>query len=139
MSDSNIAVIRKYWQGFNDHNLTVWDEVCTDDFINHDPGLPTPDVNLTVIKQTIGAMLAAFPDMQSSEDDIVADGDKVAVRRTMRGTHKGDFMGIPASGKSVAFSGVWLAHMSGGKLKEQWVYFDVMGLLRQLGAIPEPG
>ncbi len=136
MSNQNIAAVRKYWNGFNDHNLAVWDEVCASDFVNHDPGLPTPDADLQTIKQTIGAMLAAFPDMTSSEDDIIADGDKIAVKRTMRGTHKGDFMGIPATGKSIAFSGIWLAHLAEGKIKEQWVYFNAMGLLRQLGAMP---
>lgn len=87
------------------------------------------------VKQTIQAMQAAFPDMSSTEEDIIAEGDKVVVRRTLRGTHKGDFMGIPASGKPINVSGVWLAHLTGGKIKEQWVYFDVMGMLRQIGAM----
>ena len=69
---------------------------------------------------------------------MVAAGDKVVVRRTLRGTHKGEFMGVAATGKEMAFSGVWLAHLSDGKLKEQWVYFDTLGLLRQMGAIPAP-
>ena len=137
-TEQNIAAVRRFWEGFNAHNLNVWDEVCTTDFINHDPGLPTPDADLPTLKQTIGGLLAAFPDMTSSEEDLIAAGDKVVVRRTLRGTHKGEFMGVAATGKEMAFTGVWLAHLSDGKLKEQWVYFDTLGLLRQMGAIPAP-
>ena len=136
MSDQNIAAVRKFWKGFNDHNLDIWDEVCTADFINHDPGLPTPDADLTTVKHSIRAMQTAFPDMSATEQDLIVDGDKVVVRRALRGTHQGDFMGIPPTGKPIDVSGVWLAHLTGGKIKEQWVYFDAMGMLRQIGAMP---
>ena len=139
MSQQNIATIRRFWAGFNAHDLNVWDELCTDDFINYDPGLPTPEADLKTIKQSINAMQTAFPDMSASENDLLADGDKVAVHMTLTGTHKGEFMGVPASGKAVEFSGVWLAHFKSGKIKKQWVYFNAMGLLMQIGAIPAPG
>jgi ketosteroid isomerase-like protein len=135
----NIAAVRRFWQGFDMHDLDIWDEVCTPDFINHDAGLPTPDADLPTIKRTIAQLLlAAFPDMQSTELDLLADGDKVATRRLMRGTHQGEFMGIAPTGKEITFAGVWLAHLKGGKLKEQWVYFDTLGLLQQVGAVPTP-
>lgn len=137
--DTNIRVVRRFWEGFNAHNLDLWDEVCAANFVNHDPGLPTPDADLSTIKQTIGGLLAAFPDMHSSEEDLIADGQTVVVRRTMRGTHRGEFMGVAATGKSVAFSGMWLAHVDGGRLQEQWVSFDALGLLRQIGALLKTG
>ena len=136
MNEQNITALRRFWEGFNAHNLDIWDEVCAPDFINHDPGLPVPDADLATLKNVIGGMLAAFPDMTSTEDDVIAAGDKVAVRRTLSGTHKGEFMGVPATGKKVAFEGVWLAHFENGKYKEMWVYFDVLRLLRGIGAIP---
>jgi predicted ester cyclase len=95
--------------------------------------------DLPTIKQAIGGLLAAFPDMQSSEEDLIADGESVVVRRTMRGTHLGEFMGIAPTARAVTFTGIWLAGLSGGRLQEQWVNFDVLGLLHQLGAMPEPG
>ena len=137
-TEENTAAVRRFWEGFDAHNLDVWDEVCTTDFINHDPGLPTPDADLATIKQTIGGLQAAFPDMRSVEDDLIAAGDKVVTRRTLRGTHKGEFMGVLATGKEVAFTGAWIAYLSKGKIKEQWVYFDALGLLQQIGAIPAP-
>jgi predicted ester cyclase len=74
--------------------------------------------------------------MRSSEDDLLAADDRVAVRRTMRGTHQGGFMGVGPTGTEVTFGGIWLARLRGGKLEEQWVYFDALGLLRQIGALP---
>jgi predicted ester cyclase len=135
----NIAAVQRFWEGFNAHNLEVWDEVCSPDFINHDPGLPTPEADLATIKQTIGGLLAAFPDMGSSEEDLMVEGNKVMVRRILRGRHSGAFMGIAPTDKEVVVGGVWIAHLSGGQIKEQWVYFDALGLLRQIGGISETG
>src|SRR5712692_3321062 len=137
--ETNVAAVRRFWDGFNAHNLAVWDEVCAATFINHDPGLPTPDADLPTIKQTIGGLIAAFPDIQSSEEDLVADGDTGVVRRTVRGTQQSAFMGIAPTGNVMTFEGICLARLNGGRLQEQWVSFDALGLLRQLGAIPEPG
>ncbi len=134
--ETNVAAVRRFWDGFNAHTLAVWDEVCAATFVNHDPGLPTPDADLPTIKQAIGGLLAAFPDMQSSEDDLIADGEAVVVRRTMRGTHQGEFMGIGPTGRAVTFTGIWLTRLNDGRLHEQWVSFDALGLLRQLGVIP---
>ena len=129
----DMATIRRFWEGFNSHNLDIWDEVCAPGFINHDPGLPTPDADLATIKQTIAnLMFGAFPDLQAIEQDLFADGDKVVTRRILRGTHRGEFMGIAPTGKEVSAGGVWLSHLSDGKIKEQWVYFDALGLLHQV-------
>jgi ketosteroid isomerase-like protein len=139
-TSGNVSAIRRFWQGFNTHNLDIWDEVCAPAFINHDPGLPTPDADLPTIKQTIaGLLFGAFPDLQAVEQDLIAEGDKVATRLLMHGTHQGEFMGIAPTGKPVTFAGVWLAHLSGGQITEQWVYFDALGLLQQVGAVPAPG
>ena len=132
---ANIAAVQRFWQGFNPHNLDIWDEVCAPDFINHDPGLPTPEADLATIKQTIAQlMFGAFPDMQSIEQELIVDGDTVVTHRILRGTHRGEFMGVAPTGKEVTAGGVWLSHFSNGKIKEQWVYFDALGMLQQVGA-----
>ncbi len=66
-------------------------------------------------------------------------GNRVVVRRTVRGTHQGEWLGIAPTGKPVTFTGIWIARLTDGNLEEQWVNFDALGLLQQLGAIPEPG
>jgi predicted ester cyclase len=138
-TEENKATVRRYWEGFNAHNLDVWDEVCTPNHINHDPSLPTPDADLQTIKQIIGGLQAAFPDLNSSEEDLISEGDKIVVRRTFRGTHKGEFMGVAASGNEVSFTGIFIDRLTGGKIEEQWAVFDALGLLQQIGAVPPPG
>lgn len=135
----NVAAVRRFWEGFNTHNLDLWDEVCAPAFINHDSSLPTPDADLSSIKQTIQTLLlTAFPDMQSEEQDLVAQGDKVVVRRIWRGTHRGELMGLAPTGKAVSCTGMALSQLREGKLVEQWVNFDLMSLLQQVGALPAP-
>ncbi len=138
MSEANITTVHKFWDAFNAHNLDGWDEICAPNFINHDPGLPTPEADLPTIKQTIGGLQAAFPDIRSDEEDIISQGDKVVVRRTFRGTHKGEFMGVAPSDKEVSFTGIFIAQLRGGRIEEQWVNFDALGMLQQIGAIPSP-
>ena len=137
-AEENKGTIRRFWEGFNAHNLDVWDEVCTANFLNHDPGLPTPHADLPTLKQSIGGLLAAFPDMRSSEEDLIAEGNKVVVRRIFRGTHQGPFMGVDPTDKEVVFTATFTAHLNGGKIEEQWVNFDALGLLRQIDGIPAP-
>ncbi len=64
--------------------------------------------------------------------------NQIVVRRTFRGTHKGEFMGVAASGKQVTFSGIFVDRLTGGKIEEQWVVFDAMGLMQQIGGLPAP-
>ena len=137
--EENKAAVRRYWEGFNAHNLEVWDEVCTPNYINHDPNLPVPDADLKTIKEIIGGLQAAFPDLNSEEEDLISEGDKIVVRRTFRGTHKGEFMGVPASGNEVTFGGIFIDRCAGGKIAEQWVVFDALGLMQQIGGVPTPG
>ena len=138
--EENIAAVRRYWEGFNAHNLNIWDEVCTPDHMNHDPALPTPHADLQTIKQTISQMFfPALPDLTSSEDDLIATGDKIVVRRTFRGTHTGELMGGAPTGKAVTFTGIFIDRLVGGKIAEQWVVFDALSLLQQTGVVSVPG
>lgn len=86
----------------------------------------------------IGAFLDAFPDSRFTVEDVVAEGEHVAVRHTFRGTHRGEFEGVPATGRRVAVSGIELLRFEGGKIAEAWLNADFLGLMQQLGAIPEP-
>ena len=135
-TEENKAVIHQFWDGFNAHNLDAWDAICTSNFVNHDPGLPTPDADLPTLKQTLGGLLAAFPDLHSSEEEMVAEGNRVVVRRIFRGTHRGAFMGIEPTAKEVTFTATFTSHLSEGKIEEQWVNFDALGLLRQIDGVP---
>jgi steroid delta-isomerase-like uncharacterized protein len=83
-------------------------------------------------------MLAAFPDFAVTVEDAVAEGDKVALRVTIRGTHQGALMGTPPTGKPIAISGMSLWRIADGKIVERWESADMLGLMQQLGVIPSP-
>jgi len=139
-TEDNITAVRRFWEGFNTHNLNVWDEVCTANFMNHDPSLPTPHADLPTIKQTIGELFfPAFPNLTSSEEDLIATGDRVVIRRTFRGTHTGALMGVAPTGKAATWTGIFIDRLTGGKIAEQWVVFDALSMLQQIGAVALPG
>ena len=87
----------------------------------------------------VGMFKGAFPDLKVTYDDVIAEGDKVVMRVTNSGTHKGDMMGIPASGKSVNFAEIHIVRMVDGKFAEHWGLEDSMTMMQQIGAMPEMG
>ena len=90
-------------------------------------------------KATMSALLDAFPDSRFPIDDIIAEGDRVAVPHSFRGTHQADFQGIPATGKSVAVNAIVIFQMENDKVAETWLSADFVGLMQQLGGVPGPG
>jgi len=88
------------------------------------------------LKQHIATMEAAFPGYQLKADDLIAEGDKVAVRATMTGTHRGELASIPPTGKEVSASGMLIYRIAGSKIVEHWMAFDNLGIMQQLGVIP---
>lgn len=87
-------------------------------------------------KENMSALLEAFPDSSFPVADVIAEGDRVAVRHHFRGTHKAPFQGVPATNKSAAIDAIAIFHMDHGKAKELWLSADFMGLLQQLGVVP---
>lgn len=121
-------------EAWNKRNLAVIDELFTPDAVAHDPAVPmVTDVEGT--KQFIAACLTAFPDLQVTADDLFTAADKVAARWTVRGTHKGEFLGIAPTEKSVTVTGITIYRLAGGKIAEYWSNWDSPGLLQQLGAV----
>jgi predicted ester cyclase len=84
-------------------------------------------------------LFAAFPDIQYTLEDLLAEGDRVVARFTARGTQTGVFQGIPATGSTAAVSSIAIYRLAGGKVAEQWLEYDQLGLLQQLGVIPAMG
>ena len=116
----------------NPKNFSVRDEVLASNYVAHFPGQP-PIHGIDAFTQFTSAFFTAFPDLATTIEDLMAEGDKVAVRQTWRGTHTGNFLGIPPTGKQVTFTSIEVYRVSGGKLAEEWVELDMHGLLQQLG------
>lgn len=116
--DDNKALVRRYVDFLNQNNLPS-EEVIDPGFVFHDPGLP--DVkDLAGARQFIAAYNDALPEQFSTIEDIVAEGDKVVLRYSGRGTHKRDFMGIPATGKTATSTGIAIYRIVNGKVVEEW-------------------
>jgi steroid delta-isomerase-like uncharacterized protein len=132
-TEENKALVRReYEQGVNPKNFSVRDEVLASNYVAHFPGQP-PIHGIDAFRQFTSAFFTAFPDLTTTIEDLMAEGDQVAVRQTWRGTHTSSFLGIPSTGKQVTFTSIEVYRVSGGKLAEEWVELDMHGLLQQLG------
>ena len=127
---------RVFDEGINQKQLDVFDELLAPNYVNYN--MPAPAPGPAGFKQVIGMFQTAFPDMRITIEDEFGEGDKVGTRGYMTGTHKGEFMGIPATNKSVKVSYIDLWHAENGKFVENWVQLDMLGLMQQLGVVPAP-
>jgi steroid delta-isomerase-like uncharacterized protein len=132
----NKAVVRRFIEeGINGRNLALFDEVFAPDFVWHGGSLgETRD--LETFKAVVGPFVAAFPDLAITIDDFIGEDDRVVGRLTVRATHQGDFFGVPATGAAVEWSGNSTYRLANGKIVEEWYFEDLLGLMKQLGAVP---
>lgn len=139
MSTENKAISRQFFELFSQGDLeTIGRELLSSELVAHFPGMPGP-LNLEGYRQ-VGLMFrAAFPDLQDTVEDQLADGNKVVTRITSRGTHQGELMGIPATGKAYTASAIVIDRLVAGRIVERWMQYDQLGMLQQLGVIPAPG
>ena len=139
MSDEeNGAAVRRWIDAYNNRDTEAEAAARTADFVAHVPGAPGP-LDSEAWAGFAFSFAAAFPDLRLTVDEVAATEDRTAARVTFRGTHRGEFQGIPATGRSVTFTSIEFNRMVGGKVAEHWVELDLLGLLRQLGAVPTPG
>lgn len=133
-TEDNKAIVRRFFAEVHQGNLDGAEEVLAVDFVHHQPGSPT--LNREAFKQLGSVFLSAFPDMQGIIEDQVAEGDKVSTRMTISGTHRGELMGIPPTGKQITFTEFAIDRLVDGKIAERWNLFDNLGMLQQLGVVP---
>ena len=132
--EENKNIVRRYQEIYNSNDLEALSEVVSEDLLTPKimPGIPA---GIEGAKTAHQIMLAGFPDYQTAIDDLIAEGDKVAARITMSGTHTGSFMGIPPTGKRISFTGMYVARVDDGKIVEHWGEEDSVSLLQQLGVL----
>ena len=137
-TDNKSVVLRFIEEGLNKSNTTLIDEVYSADYVGHDPERPAPRTIADLRQVMTGVLGKVFADHQYSVERLVAEGDLVAWHWTFRATHQGEIMGIPATGKQISFGGINIFRIENGKIVEDWVYRDTLGMMRQLGALPAP-
>jgi len=133
--EENKAIVRRYQEILNANDLDALDQVVAADISTPDimPGMP-PGIEGARQAHKIG--IAGMPDWHVTIEDLIAEGDKVAARITMTGTHTGDFVGIPPTGRRIKITGMYIARIANGKIVEHRGVEDAVGLLQQLGAMP---
>ena len=138
-AEDNKALVRRWFEElFNEAKLDLADEIVTPDHVSHDPSTPEHLPGPEGERQLVTLVRGAFPDGRITIEDLVAEGDRVAVRWTFRGTHRGDFMGVAPTSNQVEMGAMDLVRVAGGKIAETWSNVDMMTMMRQLGAIPTP-
>ena len=113
------------------------DELVSPSYVRHDPNSPEvrgPEEE----KQLITMYRSAFPDLHFTVEDMVAEGDKVVIRVGIRATHRGELLGIPPTEKRLTFTAMEFYRLTEGKIDEQWVNVDTLGMMQQIGAVPAP-
>ena len=137
MSESeNRAVVQRFLEEvINQGRLEQADEIVAEDFVELDP-LPGQRQGREGLKEVIGMLRAAFPDMHWVVEEMIAEGEQVVTRFTWTGTQQGTFMGIPATGRNVVVKGVVIDRIVGGMMTDSRMLMDTMGMMQQLGAMP---
>lgn len=137
--DKNTAAMKRFYEEVvNQGNLKLIDELVAAEFVEHEE-LPGMKPGREGVKEFFMMFRAAFPDLHFQVNDLVAKDDKVWAYITIRGTHKGQFMDMAATGKKIEIKGFDIIRLANGKAVEHWGLTDTMTMMQQLGAIPMPG
>jgi steroid delta-isomerase-like uncharacterized protein len=138
MHAEDIKKLNEYFydEVFRRQHVDAIDDLLTDDFVEHIPA-PGQSANRQGAKEFIGQMLRAFPDLDFEIESQIAEGDTVAVVGTMKGTHSGEFLGVPASGRKVRVMVMDTSRVRDGKFSDHWGLVDVPTLMEQVG-VPSP-
>ena len=137
-AEDNKTIVRRLieepWTG----NVGIVDEYVDANYVGYDPSQPEPLRGPQAVKEFIQMFISAYSDGRLTVDQQFAEGDMVATRWTGRGTQDGDLMGIAPTGKQVTVPGITISKLKNGKVVEEWSNWDTLGMLQQLGAMPEP-
>ena len=133
-SDDNKAVVRACLENASQGNFDALDPIVADDYVLHPEGVR----GVEELKQMVQGYRDALSGLRITIEQQFADGDYVATRSTLRGTHDGDLMGTPPTGKDVEFAMITISRCEGGRIAEEWEIADTVALLAQVGALPEP-
>ncbi len=136
--EANKALVRRFVEEVqSQHKLTAVDEIMDPNMIDH-AAQPSSLNSVEAFKIFFGGFIAAFPDVKAVIHNQFAEGDQVVTHKTFHATHKGEFMGIPPTGKKVAIELIDIFRIAGGKFAEHWAVVDMMSVMQQLGVLPSP-
>jgi steroid delta-isomerase-like uncharacterized protein len=136
-SEGNKAAVREFFACASRGDFDKLNAVVSPDYVLHDPALPEAVRGIEGAAELIEMYRSGIRGLRVTIEQQLADGDFVATRYTCRGTHEGDIMGVPATGRDVTIAGLVISRFQDGKVVEEWEVSDVFGLLQQIGALPQ--
>lgn len=136
-NEQNKAIVRRFWEAYEINDQTALDAVLAPDLVARTPGSPEPQIREMHL-QGIARFNAAFSERHFTVDEMIAEGDTVATRTTLRGIHTGAFQGHPPTGKPMAATGLTLERIRDGRIVERWFSFDTASVLQELGLTTLP-
>ena len=141
-TEENKAVVRRWFdEVLSRGDLDALDSICAEchpQFAVVRGVMEPAPLGMSGLKSLITGLRSAFPELQATVEEQIAEGDKVVTRVTIRGTQEGEFLGMPATGRSFTIPGVSIWEVRGNLLIQEWVSWDALGMMQQLGAIPVP-
>ncbi len=136
----NKAIIKQlYEEVWNKRRLELVDEIISPSHALHDPNAAGSAVGPEAYKRLVTRFITAFPDLRFNIEDFFGENEKLAVAWTISGTHKSEFMGVPATNKKVSVDGITIIHTVNAKIMDSYVSWDVWGMMHQLGVVPALG
>ena len=138
MTDDIKAIARREVEMFSSGDVSIADELYSEDYVGYDPTKPEPIRGIEGAKEEAAGYRAAFPDLQLTIEQQIAEGEYVVTRWTARGTHEGDLEGIAPTGVSATTTGISVTRIVDGKIVEDHTEWNALGLMTQLGAVPAP-
>ena len=137
-ADANKALARRVFEeAFNQGKVELTDELIFPGFVDHGAAPGLPDTGPESFRQTLRLFRDAFPDVHMTIDDMIAEGDKVVVRSHWQGTHRGEFFGVPPTGKTFTLTSTDILRIENGQVAEHWGNEDDLGMLQQLGILSD--
>ncbi len=137
--EANKAAVERFGgEAFNNGDLSSSEELIAPDIVDHDPA-PGQAPGREGIEQFVNTIRTAFPDLETTIDEMIGEGDYVAFRYTIEGTHQGEFMGVAPTGKRVSVTAMEMLRFADGKMVDRWGNTDQLGILQQIGALPPIG
>ena|SRR5437879_6876083 len=137
--DNKAIILGLYEEVWNERKLEVVREIISPSHALHAPNISGSSIGPEAYKNQVVRFLAGYPDLRFTVEDTVVEKDKVVACWTLSGTHKGDFMGIPATNRKVSVDGMTIHHVADGKIMDSYSNWDALGMMQQLGVIPVPG
>jgi steroid delta-isomerase-like uncharacterized protein len=137
VEEQNKEVVRQFIEALDKGNFDIHEELCADDYVCYFAGVPEP-MNREAQKQFISTYYEAFPDNTHTIEDLIAKGNKVILRQSNRGTHQGDYEGIPPTGNKVEYFGILIFEIADGKMVKAWGTEDMLTFMMQLGMELKP-